>query len=336
MADQFPSEKRLTSSIVIATRNRPQPLAGTLLSLNLQTRLPEEVIIVDSSDDESTEARVTGLTSSLKFPVVFERTMIRSAARQRNLGAGSAAGELIVFLDDDLDLEPDFLIELLAVFEDDREQSIGGVSGTIRNNTYSAFKGLNRLLMAVCAGWRRGGYAGKLVGPAVNFLPEDLPDLLQDVEWLPSTCVGYRREVFLRERFPEAFQGYSFGEDVHLSARVAKTHRLVNTSRARVYHYDLGKDTHKDWRLLGESMVLHRHEIMTAIMNRASLLDECRLFYFEMIYSSLAWLAAGCNGPRVRRLGEMLAGRAAGFRKIYGRGFNVKAEAVGDEAALRK
>jgi len=306
----------LTCSVVIATRNRPEPIRDTLLSLNRQTTLPTIGIVVDSSDDNQTEQIVAGLEASLKFPVVYRHTEIKSAARQRNLGADLAASDILLFMDDDLDLEPDCIAELLNVFKNDSLRETGGASATITNQTYSDPKGLNRLLLGFCLGQWHGSYAGKLLGPAVNFLPEDLPDTVQETDWLPSTCTAYRREAFLQHRFSE-FEGYSFAEDVDISSRIAKLYKLVNTTRARVFHHDMGKGTHRDWQALGKSMVVNRYGIMTRTMGRTRLLDHLRLFWFEMVYSSLTWLAAGASGQRFLLLSRLLRGKTAGFASVW-------------------
>ena len=309
--------ERLTATVVIATCNRPDPLRGCLDTLASQTFKPDLVIVVDSSDGDATAEMIQQTRSKLRFSLRYERSGFKSAARQRNFGAGLASSDVIVFLDDDVVLEASFLDEVMKVFLSDPPEEIGGVSGTISNEVYSNPHGLNRFLLGFCLGQWRGSYAGKLLGPAVNFLPAGHPGAIEEVEWLPSTCTAYRRNVFLAHRFGEDFEGYSFAEDVHLSSRVHKTHRLFNTVRARVFHHDLGKSTHKDWKALGESMVVNRHAIMADVLGRNRIRDHARLLAFELGYSSLAWLAAGANSKRISILAKLLHGKLSGFLKIW-------------------
>lgn len=315
-----PGSRSLSCSVVIATRNRPEPLASTLKSLNGQNILPATVVVVDSSDGEATAQVVAGLRESFGCQMVYQHTTIRSAARQRNIGAERESSDVVLFLDDDVDLEPACLEEILKVFESDPAGKVGGVSATISNEVYTDPRGLNRMLLAVCLGKWRGTYAGRLLGPAVNFLPADIPETVQRTEWLPSTCTAYRRDVFLKYRFAE-FEGYSFAEDVDLSSRVAKQYQLLNTTKARIVHHGLGKDTHRDWRTLGKSMVLNRYGIMAHTMERHGLLDHFRLFWYEVCYTSMAWLAAGANAGRLRTLSQLVAGKISGFLSVWmGRG----------------
>lgn len=308
--------KPLSCSVVIATRNRPEPIGNTLRSLNEQTALPGMVVIVDSSDGNETAKVVVRLQELLRFKVAYRHTEIRSAARQRNMGAENDASDVILFLDDDVDLDRSCVSEILKVFGSDPMGRVGGVSATISNEVYTDPKGLNRFLLGICLGRWKGAYAGRLLGPAVNFLPADSPDTIQRTDWLPSTCTAYRREVFLKYRFAE-FEGYSFAEDVDLSSRVARDYQLLNTTSARIFHHDLGKDTHKDWNSLGRSMVVNRYGIMTNTMGRQGVLDNLRLVWYEIVYSSLTWLAAGVNVSRLRILSQLIAGKARGFLSVW-------------------
>ena len=72
--------------------------------------------------------------------------------------------------------------------------------------------------------FRQESHAGKILGPAINLLPEDsdkLPAVVQ-VQWLNTTCTLYRREALPKPPFPDNFTGYSLMEDLCLSLTVAR------------------------------------------------------------------------------------------------------------------
>src|SRR5260370_28771495 len=183
-----PTLKRISSSIIIATRNRPEPLRECLLSICRQSMLPNAVIIVDSSDDEATRCLVTSHALCSSYRLVHLRAEVCSAARQRNQGAQQADTDLLFFLDDDVVLERDFISEIVTVFDKDPEGMVGGVGGTIVNEVYAPPSTLNSWLLRVCVGPANEGYAGRLVGPAMNFLPQDDSTKPQQVDWLLSGC----------------------------------------------------------------------------------------------------------------------------------------------------
>ena len=305
-------------TVVIATRNRVEPLRVTLATLHEQSLPPAEVFIVDSSDTGVTRQLIESLAPDSPFPLRYVPSMIRSAARQRNAGADLASGDVLVFVDDDVRLAPRFLRELVRPFAEDPDGSLAGVSGTIVNQTYTQPRGLNRLLLGCCLGNFDACWAGRLVGPAVNFLPQDTPDTIQRVEWLFSTGTAYRKDVFARYRFGEQFSGYSFAEDVHLSARIGRDYRLCNTSRARFEHMDLGLHTHTDWIALGESMVANRRAVMVDILGKDRLADAVRLFAYEVLYCGLTMLVQARFRPRqMARSGLMLWGKLRAFLAVW-------------------
>lgn len=276
----------------------------------------KEALIVDSSDDPGTGAFIQSLVPTAPFALRYISTQIHSAARQRNLGAEKACGDILVFLDDDVRLDRRFLEELVHPFYDDPDGRLAGVSGTIVNQTYSQPKGLNRFLLACCLGNFDKCWAGRLLGPAVNFLPKDVPEAVQPVEWLFSGGTAYRREVFEQYRFGDQFRGYSFAEDVHLSARIGREYRLVNTTRARFEHLDLGRSTHTDWKALGESMVINRRAIMR-ILGRNRRVDRLRLFAYEVLYGSLALAAQAKFRPQLLyRYALLVWGKLRAFRGL--------------------
>ncbi|HEY8223967.1 MAG TPA: glycosyltransferase [Pyrinomonadaceae bacterium] len=98
-------------SVVIATYNRADELRRTIQSLSdLKVPEPWEVVIVDNNSSDNTREVV--LDEAARFPValkyVFESQQGRSAAL--NAGINAAQGEIIATTDDDVRLEPNWLI----------------------------------------------------------------------------------------------------------------------------------------------------------------------------------------------------------------------------------
>lgn len=225
-----PAPKIEAFSLVIATFERPGDLRITLDGVLAQRRLPAEIIIVDSSRDERTKTLCAAWNEDIPLRYIFSTA--RSAAKQRNQGSEliSPTSGIIGFMDDDITLYSDTCEKVLTVFDHDPEAEIGGISVRIDDIHRTAPSALTRLYLRIQAGFPHPTYGGRLVGPGINCLPTydeatEQNGTLIPADWLNSGCVFYRREPFLRERFP-AFDGYSFMEDVHLSARIGKTHRL--------------------------------------------------------------------------------------------------------------
>lgn len=104
------------TSVVICTHNpRRDYLARTLDSLQAQDLAPDqwELIVVDNHSSEPLSA-CCDLSWHPKGRVVVEPELGLTPARLR--GLAEAAGEIIVFADDDNVLSPDYLTQVLAIF----------------------------------------------------------------------------------------------------------------------------------------------------------------------------------------------------------------------------
>lgn len=225
-------------SLIIATFERPEDLAVTLAGVEKQTRRPAEIVVVDSSRDERTKKLCEEW--STRLPVRWFFSDAKSAAKQRNQGAElcSPTSEVLGFMDDDITLYADTCALVCEVFDADSAGEVGGVGVRIDEIQRAVPSRLTRWYFRLQSGYSHPTYGGHLFGPAINCLPcytEPAENGLIRSEWLNSGCVFYRRGPFLRERFP-AFNGYSYMEDVHCSARIAKTHRLYFHVNARCSH----------------------------------------------------------------------------------------------------
>jgi len=101
------SKQRLT--VVIPTLNEIAYLPGLLDALDVQTRLPEEVIVADAGSTDGTAE----LAQARGARVVCGGM----PAVGRNAGARAAVGDLIFFLDADVLPPPDFIARSLEEFE---------------------------------------------------------------------------------------------------------------------------------------------------------------------------------------------------------------------------
>jgi glycosyltransferase involved in cell wall biosynthesis len=256
-------------SLIIATFERPEDLAITFAGVEKQTRLPAEVIVVDSSRDDRTRQLCEEWAGRL--PVQWYFSDARSAAKQRNQGAELAKkGAVFGFMDDDITLYPDTCALVCEVFDRDTAAEVGGIAVRIDEIQRPAPSRLLRWYYRMQAGYQHPTYGGRLFGAAINCLPcyteaaESGGDLIKS-DWLNSGCVFYRREPFLREKFP-AFDGYSYMEDVHCSARIGRTHRLYFHTRARCSHREGGGSHKRDVLALARQRIRNQRIVAREVM----------------------------------------------------------------------
>lgn len=95
-------------TVIIPTYNRRDSLLRTLDSLARQTYPAErfEVIVVDDGGSDGTEAIVH---RTFPFALRYVRQENQGAAVARNRGASEARGDILIFLDDDITVTPEFI-----------------------------------------------------------------------------------------------------------------------------------------------------------------------------------------------------------------------------------
>jgi len=236
MADTNRLPQLPTCSVVIATLDRVPSLLKVLDCLEVQTVPPSEVILCVAGDASALKEALASRSHS--FPVRLLPSEVKSSARQRNQGAAAAVGEVLAFLDDDIEFGGDLFEQVLAHFAGLPADGIGGLSPRIANQGRNRPGRLTLAYYRLQAGYKDVDYGGRLFGPAINCFPifdEDGLELIP-VEWLPSTCLFLRSGCFRRHQFPE-FDGYSFAEDVHLTARIARDAPLFFLREPSILHH---------------------------------------------------------------------------------------------------
>ena len=88
-------------SVVIPTRNRPDRLARTIESVQRQTAVPIEILVVDNGSPSEMLDRTRDRLSRHTNLRLLSLTTGRGQALARNLGVEESAGEFVAFLDDD-------------------------------------------------------------------------------------------------------------------------------------------------------------------------------------------------------------------------------------------
>jgi glycosyltransferase involved in cell wall biosynthesis len=304
----------LPISAVVPTLNRARALRETLASLERQEVFPAELIVIDASEDTTTRdiTMEFGRRVRASCSVRWIPANTHGAAVQRNQGVAAATQPVVWFFDDDILFEPECVSRLWRALQSDSQ--LGGVNAMIVNQSYQPPGLASRLLFQLMNGRSKESYAGRVIGPAINLLPEDREDLPEvvTVEWLNTTCTLYRREALPSPPFDSMFVGYSMMEDLTLSLRTGRQWHLANVRTARIYH-DSQPGAHKaDVSALSAMELVNRHYVMTRILGRTRISDYVRLMIWEMF--QLAVCAARSESRS--QLRDMCRGKFNGVRQI--------------------
>lgn len=231
----------LNVSMVIPTNNRPEELRRLLNCLLIQTISPREIIVIDDSKDSRTENLISQnienfLTNKIMLRHVRNRKE-KNLTSARNLGVKMAEFEIVMFLDDDVVLNDDYVEEILNVYR--KNVNAIGVQGYIEVRYDSP------LLNAIGRVFYLSHHAQdvwRILPSGEEISPVPLSRVI-NCPRLSGANQSYRRFIFKRFKFDETLKGYGFGEDKDFSFRVYKEYGncLYATPYARLVHNESNK-----------------------------------------------------------------------------------------------
>jgi len=318
----------ITYDAAIATRNRPDALSLSIPLLLSQSRLPEKIIIVDSSDDAlPVQSLVADLRKTTDIPI----TLINSKPGlplQRNIALEHVDSDVVFFPDDDSLVLPGAIEAMMRIYERDQDGIVGGVcsaeateappgilrtaSTTYRMTPYEKFK--QRTGKYRYAFERRffldpflaHGRSRWSVHPAPNWLEMENAVL---VEYMTGFRMSFRTEVIQKTGFHEPLGRYALFEDTDASFGVARTHLLVGARNAQIYHHKV-PSARSSGRALGMMQILNRsYVILRWAEVNSNTISQIKRFsrYKIMQYLSAARSQFGR---------DRLAGALAAYRKL--------------------
>ena len=106
-------------SVVICTYNRGKYIPMVLNSIQEQTLSPAnfEVLLINNNSPDNTDEIIKNYQQNSQLPIHYIIEYNQGISYARNRGVNEAQGEIIVFLDDDETVEPDFLQNVKTFFE---------------------------------------------------------------------------------------------------------------------------------------------------------------------------------------------------------------------------
>ena len=245
----------LTATVVICTRNRPAHLRACLAAISRLTPPADEVLVVDNSTgDKETEL------AAREFEVRYTVEPVEGLSRARNRGMAESKSDIVAYLDDDSEPDPNWLGILLAPFQDER------IAAT----------------------------TGRVISPESppSFLADDEPRSLcnKDPRWFEiatfgglglggnmalrkSACAGW---TVFDERLGRGAPIH-IGEESHAFAHLlSRGYSAVNLPAAIVYHPPLTRDSIEHearnsvsyWLLLFSEFPNHRMDLIRFLSHR--------------------------------------------------------------------
>lgn len=319
-------------SILISTKNRLQDLKECIDSILIQTAKPSEIILVDASDThESMEMVKESLINKGIKLTYYKQEVVTGIIRKTatwNKVVISALGDIIIFLDDDVVLEKDYIYQILKTYHENTENGIVGVMGRFKNlrdkeNTQKEQSFLYSLSVALCKYFLLPHEEGNGFMQLSGFPTyPTLRNNIIPVEVMPTGNMSIKKDVFREFTFDEWFHGYSYQEDDDFTYRVSRKYKFLYTPFAELVHK--GSATARDNIETVEAMKVINHyyffkkNMPKSLKNwLAFIWSELGLLLLKCIsFASYKSLFLSLTGLTAYRSLPAIKGRLHGYDKI--------------------
>ena len=239
---------------------RAKPLIDLLSSVNNQTWYPDEILIIDgSNNDETQKAIKINKFQNLSYFLVDSEH--HGLTKQRNYGISKVSNfiDIVCFLDDDTILEKEYFENLIGTYSIFPEAL--GVGGYITNEsvwqkvTEDYIPNINEYFFD---GWKRKDGSRFVIrkklgldsdlppcflpefsnGRSVGFLPPS--NKIYEVEQFMGGVASYKKSILENIKFSDYFEGYGLYEDADFTLRLSNIGKLYLNTSARLAHYHDG------------------------------------------------------------------------------------------------
>lgn len=300
------AKSRITSSVIICTRNRVADILVCLASLKIQVVPADEIIIVDSSDtplNQNRQFNSTFTTQTFAHTALIYKHSAPGLPYQRNLGISMATKHVVHFLDDDVILTPTYIASMNEMFANNSSYAGGMANVTnipvpLKRNWFRAM----RYFFLLQRDYASGNFTASGMPTHAYGLNEQ-----KTVQVLGGCCMSYRRAIFSKHRFDEKLERYAFMEDCDFSRRVSYDAPLFYNPHARLEHHP--SKANRDG----------------IIDNRAMYIKNYSYLFFKNFYPrnrlkilAYAWSIAGLFvEAAITRNKDYLKGYCKGLKQFY-------------------
>lgn len=207
-------------NVIIATFNRLDTLRDTFQSIKQSTVLPDMVSIIDQSTDPLLAEEIRKLTLEAAFSAEYYHLDFPSLTRARNYGMQQSEDEILVYMDDDVSVEPETFKYINEIMSDPNVALIAGRNLLSKNTSNKlgyifGFKAKEKEQL--------GGYVTKaMYGRYPIEIKSEMP-----TEWAMGYFFVVRKSLIQtwNLKWDEKFVTYGYPEDLDFSFRYCKNAR---------------------------------------------------------------------------------------------------------------
>ncbi len=247
-----------TSSVIICTRNRIDDIICAIKSLKKQTKQPQQLIVIDSSDQQLiNKPPFKAIFNTQQFPnteLIYRHTK-PGLTYQRNIGISCVTSDITYFFDDDVILDPAYLKQMNSAFSNNQKY-MGGM-GTVTN--MPAKKNDVYRLIRIIFFLQRDYASGNFTFSGMPTHAYGLQKLKQ-VEVLGGCCMAFRTCTLKKDVFDEKLYGYAYMEDCDISRRISYNAPLFFNPAAKLQHFS--SPINRDAVVENRAMYIHNYSYL--------------------------------------------------------------------------
>lgn len=221
----LPKPKPEVSVVIPVYNNLPYTKSCLDSLFNTAERTPHEIIVVDDGSTDGTADYLASLGDKIRV-VTHDRNY--GFARSCNDGARASVGQLVVFLNNDTEVQPNWLDAMVTTISADRSIGIVGNLQIFPQSKLVQQAGI------VCDERK---HVHSIYN---NQLPADHPVVQKprEFQFIAGSCLMIWRQLFMEVGgFDESY--HNSCEDIDLCLRVTQTRRKVwYCPQSRIYHHE--------------------------------------------------------------------------------------------------
>jgi len=206
-------------SVIVPTYQREDVLCSTIADLLRQDYPDFEVLVIDQTRNHKPETQAYLDTTAKSGKIQYRQLPWASLPGARNYGVERSRGDIILFIDDDVELPEGYLYKHAQVFLDQPE--VGAVAGRV----------FDRMKLADDPNLTIQYLPKEAMDPGIAWYYIDLVHTTEPQQVISARgCnMSFRREIFDKHglRFDERFRGNAVREESDFCLRLRQTGYII-------------------------------------------------------------------------------------------------------------
>lgn len=209
-------------SVVIPTMNRPDSLERTLKLMAETDNPPQQIIVVDQSNDVEIRQKNEEVLNTFEVfnnkKYLYQR--VPSLTKARNNGLNEALNEIVVFSDDDVDVDKSIFTNIFGIMKDKQIVMIAGIDELTQ---------LSKTNIGYLLGTK--SYRKRHIGHVTDSMLGRYPDSINETtptEWAMGYFFVVRKSCINRWniKWDEHLTSYAYAEDLDFSFSYSKRAKI--------------------------------------------------------------------------------------------------------------